>query len=66
MNYSCEDYRSVIACESARLREEDFSMPESKYCPICSSENPEVFYCDADDECIGCSECVTGVDWGSF
>lgn len=46
--------------------DEDFPLPD-KYCPVCDSENPEVFYINLQtDECVGCSECINTSDWQEF
>lgn len=69
MNYRYDDYRGVIACEDSRLYqggEDDEKCDETKICPQCGHENPEYFYCDSADDCIGCSECVTVFEWSEF
>lgn len=40
------------------------SLKDSKYCDICGTENPELFYVSIQtDECIGCSDCVNVIPW---
>ena len=68
LTYEYNDYRGIIACEENRLYydEESEKCKESKCCPKCGCENPEYFYCDSADDCVGCSECVTVFEWSDF
>jgi len=68
LNYKHNDYRAIIACEENRLyyNEKDEECNNSKYCAKCGFENPEYFYCDSAEDCIGCSECVTVFEWSEF
>ena len=38
---------------------------EVKHCPCCGCRDPEEFY-TADGECIGCSSCVSRVEWEDY
>lgn len=31
-------------------------------CPVCEMEDPDCFYVDGRDECIGCSGCIQKVE----
>lgn len=68
MIYECDDYRAAAVCENHRLYDEYLhaDRDETKYCEVCGSDNPEYFYCNSDEECIGCSECVFPVEWNDF
>lgn len=38
-----------------------------KVCPVCGKENPEEFYFnDYCEEYVGCSDCVSGTEWGDY
>lgn len=38
---------------------------ESKICSCCGYADPEEFYM-ADGKCIGCSSCISRVDWEEY
>ncbi|MCD8391203.1 MAG: hypothetical protein LUD03_05145, partial [Firmicutes bacterium] len=65
MIYNKNGYDAVEAMERMRtgfFGEEDFCACEDSYayrCPVCAANAPRVFYINDDDECVGCSECVT-------
>ena len=63
MIYSNDDPMALLAMELERTGnygdEEEY---ESGYCPVCSTYNPEYFYLNSEDECIGCTECVCKTD----
>lgn len=65
MIYSNDDPRAVIAMELERTDNygdcDDFYGSEMK-CPLCGAREPEYYYLDDDEECIGCSECVYRTD----
>ncbi len=60
MIYSNDDPMALIAMEIERTGnygdcdEEENAMK----CPVCGAYEPEYYYLDDDEECIGCSECV--------
>lgn len=62
MIYSNNDTMAVLAMEAERTGNygSDYydDEYESPYCPICGESNPEHFYMNLDDECVGCSECI--------
>lgn len=59
MLYRNDDADAVRAMELARTGYyggED--LEEIPTCPCCGTENPEVFYINDNDDCVGCSSCV--------
>lgn len=62
MIYKNDSHDAILAMEYARTG----GYGEDKYdrigtsfsCPCCGAYEPDVFYMNDDDECIGCSECV--------
>ncbi len=57
MIYKNSDSRVIAALESARL--DDYE-EESKVwvCPVCGFYEPDSFYINDNEECVGCSACV--------
>lgn len=69
MIYSNNDPMALFAMEEGRTGnygsdyepytdEED--MP--RRCPVCGAYEPEYYYLDDDEECIGCTECIYKTD----
>ena len=61
MVYSNSDPRAISVMEQARTGnygEDYYDDTPTQYCPICEACEPEYFYINDDDECVGCSECV--------
>ena len=66
MIYSNDDPMALAAMEIARTGNygNDFMTEDMRasYCPMCGAFQPEYYYLDDDEECIGCSECVYKTD----
>lgn len=65
MLYSNDDPMALIAMEMERTGnygEDFYDEPEALRCPKCGAYEPEYFYLDDDEECIGCTECVYKTD----
>ena len=64
MLYSNDSHDAVIAMEQARTGNygEGYHEWGYKECPVCGALDPYRFYINDDDECVGCSECITAVD----
>lgn len=59
MIYSNDDPLSLIAMENERTESYgDFGDEVCEKCPVCGAYEPEYYYLDEDEECIGCCECV--------
>lgn len=59
MIYSNDDPMALIAMEMERTGNYgDCDMSSDVHCPVCGAYEPEYYYLDDDEECIGCSECV--------
>lgn len=59
MIYSNDDPLSLIAMENERTESYgDFDDEVREKCPVCGVYEPEYYYLDDDEECIGCCECV--------
>ena len=61
MLYKNSDARAVVAMEIDRLGE----YPESEcneMCPICGRYNPDYFFLDMYNDCVGCSDCIKRQD----
>ena len=57
---------AVMALERQRLGgDDDCQGDERKICPHCGYRNPEKFY-TTDGECIGCSGCISQVEWEDY
>ena len=66
MIYSNSDPLALYAMEQARTGNygADYDDDSSDYvCPVCGATEPEHYYLDDDEECIGCSECVHKTDF---
>ena len=63
MVYSNDDPMALLAMERGRTGNygDYYEVGEQK-CPICSAIDPDYFYLNEDEECIGCSECVYRAD----
>ena len=61
MIYANDDPMALAAMEIARTGNYGGDY-ESEYvgscCPVCGAREPEYYYLDDDEECIGCTECV--------
>lgn len=66
MIYSNDDPMAILAMELERTGEygeyEDCCRYDSAACPVCGAYEPEYYYLDDDEECIGCSECIYKTD----
>lgn len=63
MIYSNDDPMALIAMELARTGDYGDSYEDNgTKCPVCGAYDPEYYYLDDDEECIGCSECVYKTD----
>lgn len=67
MIYSNDDPMALLAMEESRTGnygDDYIPMDEDCHlvCPICGAREPEYFYLDDDEECIGCTECVYKTD----
>ncbi len=66
MRYSNDDPRAVIAMELERTGGYgdysdygDFCDYDGEtVCPVCGAVDPEHFYMNDDEECVGCYECL--------
>ncbi len=65
MIYSNDDPMAILAMEMERTGNyggcDEYCGDEMK-CPVCGAYEPEYYYLDDDEECIGCSECVYRTD----
>ncbi len=63
MIYSNDDPMAFAAMETERTGNYgDFGYEDTVKCPVCGAYEPEYYYLDDDEECIGCSECVYKTD----
>jgi hypothetical protein len=63
MIYSNDDPMALLAMELERTGDYGGCEEEStEKCPVCGAYEPEYYYLDDDEECIGCSECVYKTD----
>ena len=64
MIYSNDDPMAILAMEIARTDNygEYDSYDGETVCPVCGAFEPEHYYINDDEECIGCSECVRKSD----
>ncbi|MBQ8301634.1 MAG: hypothetical protein IJX57_06700 [Clostridia bacterium] len=64
MIYSNDDPMAIIAMEIERTGNYgDYADDtDTSKCPVCGAYEPEYYYLDDDEECIGCSECVYRTD----
>lgn len=59
MIYSNDDPMSLLAMERERTENySDCGEAEYEKCPVCGAYEPEHYYLDEDEECVGCSECI--------
>lgn len=59
MIYSNDDPMSILAMELERTENYgDGDETDVMKCPVCGTREPEYYYLDDDEECLGCSECV--------
>lgn len=59
MIYSNDDAMSLLAMEEDRTGNYgDIEEEAIEKCPVCGVLNPEYYYLDEDEECVGCSECI--------
>ena len=66
MIYSNSDSLALYAMEQERTGNygADYDDGSSECaCPVCGATEPEHYYLDDDEECIGCSECVHKTDF---
>lgn len=64
MIYSNSDPMALYAMECDRTGNygEYETCGNGDMCPVCSAYEPENFYLNDDEECIGCSECIIKSD----
>lgn len=64
MIYANDDPMALLAMEIARTGNygEYAFEEEACICPVCSACEPDFYYLNDEEECIGCSECVTVSD----
>ncbi len=64
MIYSNNDPLALLAMEEARTGcyGDCYGEREAMRCPVCGAYEPEYYYLDDDEECLGCSECVYKTD----
>lgn len=63
MIYANDDPMALIAMEMDRTGNYgDCDEVGEQKCPICDAYEPEYYYLDKDEECIGCSECIYRTD----
>ena len=60
MIYRNDDPRAMIALEEERTGNygDYYNDRDMKYCPCCGAYEPDHFFMNDDEECIGCYECV--------
>ncbi len=60
MMYRCDDPRALIAAEEDRACRfgDYYDETSTKYCPVCGAYEPDHFFMNDDEECVGCYECV--------
>ena len=60
MIYKSEDPRALIAMEECRTDcyGDYYDECSTKRCPVCGAYEPEHFFMNDDEECVGCYECV--------
>lgn len=59
MIYANDDPLSLLAMEEERTANYgDCDYAEVEKCPVCGVYEPEYYYLDDNEDCIGCSECV--------
>lgn len=59
MIYNNNDPMAITAMEMERTGNygDCYDAVEER-CPKCGARDPEFFYLDEDDECIGCTDCI--------
>ena len=64
MIYRNDDRSAVLAMEFARTGYYgDYDNERTEFaCPCCGAQEPDVFYVNDEEECVGCSECVYASD----
>ena len=63
MIYSNDDPMAILPMEMERTGNYgDCDEYSAEKCPVCGAYEPEYYYLDEDEECIGCSECVYKTD----
>lgn len=63
MIYSNDDPLAILAMEAERTGNYgDCDMEAHRKCPVCGAFEPEYYYLDDDEECIGCTECIYRTD----
>lgn len=60
MKYQNDDPQAVIAMELERTGYygDFYEHDDSVICPVCGAVDPEHFYMNDDEECVGCYECL--------
>lgn len=70
MIYRNEDPMAIAAMEAERTGNYgdiydgyvDYDEDDTRRCPVCGAIEPEYYYLDDDEECIGCTECIYRTD----
>lgn len=63
MLYKNDEHGAVLAMELARTGYYgDYDDGRSYSCPCCGAPEPDAFYVNDEEECVGCSECVYASD----
>lgn len=58
MIYSNDDPMALLAMERERTESYGCDEADNEKCPVCGAYEPEHYYLDEDEECVGCSECI--------
>ncbi len=67
MIYTNDDPMAIFAMELDRTDgygavRGGFGGYEREKCPVCGDSDPEHYYMNEDEECVGCSECLYKTD----
>ncbi len=65
MIYSNDDPLAVLVMEAdrtGRYGEDYYSEREVQRCPVCGAYEPDHYYLNDDEDCMGCSECLYRCD----
>ena len=64
MIYANDDPMAIPAMEHDRTGNYgDCDEIEEQECPICHAIDPNYFYLDKNEKCVGCSECVCRTEY---
>lgn len=65
MIYGNDDPMALLAMERSRTGnygEGSYGEDYEEQCPVCGAYDPESFYVNDDDECVGCTVCLYEVN----